>query len=67
MARQLNNKVTHCPRCGILKNKLKPCKKCGYSEVAIIEPKSKKLTYKIADVDISKYDTIIINGVEFHR
>lgn len=32
LKKQLNAKVEHCPNCGKLKNKFRPCKSCGFGE-----------------------------------
>ena len=65
MKKKLSNKVEHCPECGILKSKDKACKHCGYGSKETEVNQSIKL--KLTGYDMSKYDCVIINGIEFYR
>jgi hypothetical protein len=65
MAKKLSDKVIHCPECGVLKSKSKPCKRCGYGGEQKEEVKSIRL--KLANMDMSKYDSVVINGIEFYK
>ena len=62
--KQLSNKVEHCPECGVLKSKSKPCKRCGYTEQ---EEAVTKIKLKLSGYNMEAYDCVVINGVEFYR
>jgi len=62
MARQLSNKVEHCPRCRKLKSKVGPCKSCGY--IASIDDQK---SFTINGLDATKLTSVKINGVIFIR
>ena len=65
MAKQLSSKVEHCPECGVLKSKTKPCKRCGYG---LPEQETvTKINLKLAGYDMTKYNCVVINGIEFYR
>jgi hypothetical protein len=64
MAKQLSNKVEHCPSCGKLKSKAVPCKHCGNSACSEIET---KINLRLTGYDMSKYTCVVINGVEYRR
>lgn len=66
MAKQLSSKVEHCPECGVLKSKTKACKHCGYDPAAEQE-KVTKINLKLAGYDMTKYNCVVINGIEFYR
>ena len=60
MAKQLSNKVEHCPQCGNLKSKVNSCKSCSFKQ----EPVK---AYVIKDLDATKLTSIKINGIVFTR